>query len=203
LPDRHLESPAVAVISRLVITGGNHHRLHEELTEAGGLLRDSSFKREDRVLVVRDWLESSSPGEIPGALLNALRGRFERHAEAALSAGEARSKERLRILSNTIEIRKRRETEDMLRLLEDLAENLETELKKDEEPTQLRLFSEDERTQLRRDRAALETRLERIPEEREKERRAIEERHTGLVDHTFPVAVILLVPESLATRRRP
>ena len=86
-------------------------------------------------------------------------------------------------------------------LLDDLAKNLEAELKR-EEPKQLSLFSEDERTQLRRDRLALEARLRRIPDERERERLAIEERHTGLFDHTFPVSVILLVPESLATRRK-
>ena len=80
--------------------------------------------------------------------------------------------------------------------LDDLAKNLEAELHK-EEPKQLSLFSEDERTQLRRDKLALEARLRRIPEEGERERLAIEERHAGLVDHTFPVAVILLVPESL------
>jgi len=57
-----------------------------------------------------------------------------------------------------------------------------------------------ERTQLRSDKLAFEARLRRIPEERERKRLAIKERHTGLVDHTFPVAVILLVPESLALR---
>ena len=89
----------------------------------------------------------------------------------------------------------------MTRPLADLAKNLDAELKR-EEPKQLSLFSEDERTQLRRDRLALEARLRRIPEERERERLAIEERHTGLADHTFPVSVILLVRKSLATRRK-
>jgi hypothetical protein len=37
IPDAKLGSPAVAVFSRLVVTGGNHHRLHEELTESGGI----------------------------------------------------------------------------------------------------------------------------------------------------------------------
>src|SRR5690606_9185466 len=31
LPDAKLDAPAALVVSRLVITGGNHHRLHEEL----------------------------------------------------------------------------------------------------------------------------------------------------------------------------
>jgi len=65
------------------------------------------------------------------------------------------------------------------------------------------LWAEDGRTQLRRDRLAREARLRRVPEEKERERQAIEERHSGLVEHTFPVAVVLLVPKSLATRRKP
>ncbi|MEZ5719115.1 MAG: hypothetical protein R3E55_11825 [Burkholderiaceae bacterium] len=38
VPDALIDGPAVVVISRLVVTGGNHHRLHEELTVAGGHL---------------------------------------------------------------------------------------------------------------------------------------------------------------------
>ena len=201
LPDTILDGPAVVVVSRLVITGGNHHRLHEELTEAGGYLRDASFKREDRVTELRAWIDASTPGAIPDALFDALRTRFQKHADVLLNAVGARSKERLRVLGNTLELRKQREVADMTQILDDLAKNLEAELNK-EEPKQLSLFSEDERTQLRRDRLALEARLRRIPDEHERERLAIEERHSGLVDHTFPVAVILLVPESLATRRK-
>lgn len=201
LPDAKLNAPAVAVVSRLVITGGNHHRLHEELTEAGGYLRDAGFKREDGITKLRNWLGSSAPGTISDSLFDALRTRFQKHTEAVLSAVTSRSKDRLKVLSGTLETRKLREIDDITQLLDDLAKNLEAELKR-EDPQQLLLFSEDERTQLRRDRLALEARVRRIPEERERERLAIEERHTGLVDHTFPVAVILLVPESLASRRK-
>lgn len=201
LPDAKLDGPAVAVISRLVITGGNHHRLHEELTEAGGYLRDASFKREDGVTKLRDWLDESAPGNLDESVFNALRTRFQKQTEALLGAVASRSKDRLRVLAGTLETRKRREIEDMTQLLDDLAKNLEGELNR-EEPVQLLLFSEDERTQVKRDRLALEARLRRIPEERERERRAIEERHAGLVDHTFPVAVVLLVPESVVRPRR-
>jgi hypothetical protein len=201
LPDAKLDGPAALVVSRLVITGGNHHRLHEELTEAGGYLRDGGFKREERVGELRSWLDASAPGEIPESLFDALRTRFQKHTEAIVGAVGARSKDRLKGLGGTLEARKRKEIEEMTQLLDDLAKNLEAELNK-EEPKQLSLFSEDERTQLRRDRLALEARLRRIPEERERERLGIEERHTELVDHTFPVSVTLLVPESLATPRR-
>ncbi|MCB9624960.1 MAG: DEAD/DEAH box helicase [Sandaracinus sp.] len=199
LPDAKLDAPAALVVSRLVITGGNHHRLHEELTEAGGYLRDAAFKREERVGELRAWLDASTPGTIDDSLFDALRTRFQKHTEAIVNAVGTRSKDRLKGLGVTIERRKLEEIEEMTQLLDDLAKNLEAELHK-EEPKQLSLFSEDERTQVRRDKLALEARLRRIPEERERERLAIEERHTGLVDHTFPVSVILLVPESLATR---
>jgi septal ring factor EnvC (AmiA/AmiB activator) len=126
------------------------------------------------------------PGKIPPHLFAALRSRFEKHTEAVLGAVEARSRDRLRNLGSTIEIRQRREIEDMMQLLNDLEENLSSELKKSDEVRQLSLFSDDERTQLRRDRAALEARLLRIPEEREMERLAIQLRHSGLVEHTFP-----------------
>jgi hypothetical protein len=201
LPDAKLDGPAVAVVARLVITGGNHHRLHEELTEAGGYLREASFKREDRLTELRAWLDASAPGTIPDPLFHALGARFRKHTEAILSGVVTRSKERLKVLGNMLESRKQREIADMTQLLDDLAKNLEAELNK-VEPKQLSLFSEDERTQLRRDRLALEARLRRIPEERERERLAVEERHSGLVDHTFPVSVILLVPESLAAGKR-
>jgi superfamily II DNA or RNA helicase len=85
LPDTRLDGPAVAVVSRLVITGGNHHRLHEELTEAGGLLRDGGFKREDRVTELRDRIEASAPGTIPDSLsMRSLRasGRAWRRSSA-------------------------------------------------------------------------------------------------------------------------
>ena len=200
LPDAKLDAPAVLVVSRLVITGGNHHRLHEELTEAGGYLRDAGFKREEGITKLRDWLDSSEPGTIDDSLFDALRTRFTKHTEAVLSAVTTRSRDRLKGLGSTIEARKSKEVDDMTQLLDDLAKNLEAELKREEQPKQLLLFSDDERTQLRRDRLALEARLRRIPEERDRERLAIEARHTGLVDHTFPVAVVLLVPESLSTR---
>ena len=49
------------MVSRLVVTGGNHHRLHEELTVAGGYLRDQVFRREESVTKVQQWLDQAEP----------------------------------------------------------------------------------------------------------------------------------------------
>jgi hypothetical protein len=49
---------------------------------------------------------------------------------------------------------------------------------------------------VKKDVQALEARLARIPEERDKEKSAIEKHYANPVDRTFPVAVVFLVPES-------
>ena len=102
--------------------------------------------------------------------------------------------------------KKSKEVEDIRQVLDDLEQALKTELRIAERvPQQLDLFSEDERTQLR---VAIDLPLSRLvslafhAETRAAKRQAIEERHSNAIEHTFPVAVILLVPESLATGRR-
>src|SRR5690606_21608980 len=107
------------------------------------------------------------------------------------------ARERLRTRTGTLDTRRAKEAEDIRQVLDDLETALREELARDEQPKQLSLFSEDERTQLARDRRALEARLARIPEERGQEVAGIEARYAGLADRTFPVAVVLLVPDSL------
>lgn len=196
VPDALVDGPAVVVVSRLVVTGGNHHRLHEELTLSGGYLRDQSFRREEGVTHVQQWLDESKPITVAPSLFDALRVRFDHQQEAILKAVDARSKERLRYLTNTLQTRKQQEVGDIGTVLDELEKAIQSELKKGGQPEQLTLFTEDERTQLRRDIAALEARLARIPDEREMEMQAIEARYAKLDDRTFPVAVIFVVPES-------
>ena len=196
VPDALLDGPAVVIVSRLVITGGNHHRLHEELTVSGGYLRDQSFRREERVTRVQQWLDDGKPTTAAAPLFDALRVRFDRHREAILEAVAARSKERLRYLTNTLQTRKRQEIDDIGTVLDELERAIQAELAKGGQPEQLSLFTEDERMQLRRDIAALQARLARIPEERRMETEVVESRYAKLDDRTFPVAVIFVVPES-------
>lgn len=200
VPDTLLDSPAVAVVSRLVITGGNHHRLHEELTVTGGYLGDKAFRREEGVNKIQQWLEQAKSLTSEFALFDAFRVRFNRAQNSILQSVEARSKDRLQNLTNTLQTRKNRELTDISNVLNELERTITAELVKDQQPMQFSLFSEDERIQLRRDNAALEARLARIPTEREQEIQAIETRYTKIDDRTFPVAVIFLVPESSIQR---
>ena len=198
LPEGRIDEPALVVMSRLVVTGGNHHRLHEELTEAGGYLRESGFRREERVTEIRRWREESRPADLSDAAFAALQTRFEKQRDSVLAAVIARSRDRLQVLGNTIETRRRREADDIGQVLDDLEKMLKKEIAEELEPTQLSMLPEDERTQLNRDLVAIKRRLDRIPEEREQELRAIEERHSNATDRTFPVGIFLIVPSNLA-----
>lgn len=200
VPDADLDSPAVSVVSRLVITGGTHHRLHEELTVSGGYLKDGGFSRESRVTQVNQWLEEAAPHEADGTLFANLSESFNKSEEAIQRALEARSNDRLRNLQNTLENRKQQEIKNIVSVLDELSRTIENELRREHEPEQLVLFTEDERTQVRRDTEALRARVARIPEEKEQEIQAIEHRYKDFVARTFPVAVIFFVPESLAGR---
>lgn len=200
LPDSQLGSIALVLVSRLVITGGNHHRLHEELTEVGGYLRDGAFKREEHIKVVSEWMDEAKPSAMPNALFDDLRSTFSKHEASIVKSAEARSKDRLTFLSNAIETRKIREIEDMTKTLDELKNHLEEELKKAMAPYQPSLFEEDEYTQLRRDRRAVEARLHQIPDELAKEVSIIEKRYSQLNALTFPVALIFLIPESVIQR---
>lgn len=202
LPDDRLDTPAVVVVSRLVITGGNHHRLHEELTVAGGYLREQGFKREEGVTRVQALLDEGQPSRLDTVAFDTLRARFGAAEESIQQTLKARSRNRLESLGNTLEARKNSELKDISAVLSELERAIGAELGKAEDPEQLTLFSEDERTQLRRDNSALEARLARIPVEREQEIGAIEARYAAPQDRTFPVAVIFIVPASFAQEGR-
>ena len=200
LPDSELERPVVAVISRLVITGSDHQRLHEELTVSGGYLGDTRFARESRVTQLDEWLEKATPKHADAGPFEEIKALFDKHEDSILKAVEARSKERLKTLTNTLQIRKQKELDNIQSVLDDLAKAIEEELKKDESPEQFELhfgeYDDRERTQVRRDIEALRARFAELPGEKEQELKIIEKRYVDFTERTFPVAVVFLVPES-------
>lgn len=202
VPDSELRVPAVAVWSRLVITGGDHHRLHEELTLAGGELEHKRFARIAQVGKLEALVAQGSPIEPDQALFDVLKDRFERHEDALMAAVEARSRDRLKFLENTLDRRMKSEIADVRTVLDELEASIRKELKSDRQGGQLYLpgFSPEEMAQVKKDVHALEARLARIPEERKEEKTAIEKHYANPVDRTFPVAVVFLVPQSQARR---
>lgn len=202
VPDGELDGPAVAVWSRLVITGGDHHRLHEELTLAGGELRHNNFSRITQVGRLEELVNKGMSIEPSKALFDILKDRFQRHENAITAAVEARSRDRLKHVESTLDRRMKSEIADVRSILDELEAGLRKELEKEKRGTQLYLpgLSPDEMAQMKRDTQALKDRLARIPEERKAEKAAIERHYAGPVDRTFPVAVVFLVPRSQAGR---
>jgi len=189
------EEPVVIVWSRLVVTGGGHHRLHEELTMAGGELKAGSFARIRTLARLEELLGASAPSEPTPEMFAALQERFGKQESSILAAVEARSRERLEFLSNALDRRRQMEESDLLQVLEDLNAMIRKELAESGRAVQLELWPADQRDQLRRDAEALRARLERIPDERESEIAAIRRRYADPADRTFSVAVEFIVPE--------
>jgi len=198
MPDNESESPVVIVWSRLVITGGDHHRLHEEITISGGELKYEGFSRISQLGRLQGLLDKAVPLESEGDINSTLTDRFEKQENSIRSAMEARSRDRLRFLENTLTRRKESEINDLMNVLDELEKNIRSELKEEALPQQLVIpgLEIEERNQIRKDIDALKMRLRRIPEEKELERAAIEKRYDGLTDRTFPVAIVFLVPQS-------
>ncbi|OUS30682.1 helicase [Gammaproteobacteria bacterium 45_16_T64] len=197
LPKDQIDGVVALVVSRLVVTGGNHHRLHEEISYSGGYLKDKSYSRERGVANINEWLDNSQPAIAPSSLKDAITTRFYSHTSALQQTIEARSKERLKGLESTLEKRREQEISDITTVLTELEQSISAELETADQPEQYELFQPDERTQVRRDVEALKARLARIPEEKELEIKTIEHRYEGYVARTFPVAVIFLVPDNL------
>lgn len=195
VPDNELTGPAVAIWSRLVITGGDQHLLHEELTISGGELKHSSFARITQVGKLESLLDHSASVEPGPALFSILKDRFQRHEQSIRNTIEARSRDRLKFLENAMYRKRDSEINDLLSILDELERGIRKELD-DQKPQQMEFWPEDQRNQLRRDLDALRVRLARIPDERNKEIATIESRYEKQVERTFPVAVIFLVPQS-------
>ncbi len=106
-------------------------------------------------------------------------------------------RERTTNLGRWLEERAEKEASDMKTILEELESSIWAELE-ESEPAQLELFSTPEREQFERNKGALWDRLERIPEEIERETAAIRARYAKPTPRLFPVAVTYLIPEKIA-----
>ncbi len=195
-PDAVVKMPAVIVMSRLVVTGGNSVRLHEELTAAGGTLHDGRFTRFN-VTQTEATLSASRP-MLPGTkVLSMLKTAWPKIEAGALAAAEARSNDRMKHLQSTLERRRTQEMEDITKVLDELARSIRLRLG-EADPAQLSFWTTEEQEQLRRNGDSLRTRLAAIPEEVDKERALIVGRYADPSARTFPVAVVFVVPESMA-----
>jgi superfamily II DNA/RNA helicase len=201
---KSLNKPIVLAYGRLVLVGGDSQRLHEELITVGvsfdlntGAIEELSSDQVQAVLqaataqepheqskqVISDhWQQANNQPEIAKALERALR--------------KQRSS-RLASLKRKLEARQNKEQKDIAKILNDLRTQIDQELREHDKPRQLK-FDFVEAEQYTRNITALRQRRDKIAQEIIDEQRNIAQRYADPQDRLFPLALLFLLPRSMA-----
>jgi len=196
VPDHLLPHPAIIAHARLVVIGGDSHRLHEEIITAGGFIKEGKFSRM-RVGEIEDAMAAGTGKEPSDKVKETLLGLYEKLAPALAQSLQARTEDRTAGLQKKLGERANKEAEDIRAILTELKRAIEGELDQPES-VQLTLFDDPEREQFERNKLSLQGRVKEIPAEIERETAAVKARYANPQPRMFPVAVTFLVPEKLA-----
>lgn len=198
IPSLSLDVPAVIAHARIVVLGGDNHRLHEEIITAGGYLREGRFARIKGVDKIQTLLDAALPTAALQDFQDRLAILWRTHKNNLIKALESRLQERTKNLQKILDEQAQKEVADITAILQELQRDIEAELKTEDIP-KLALWTEPEKAQLKRDRSNLKHRLDSIPAEIERETKAIQARYAKAESRLFPVAVTYLVPEKLVS----
>lgn len=194
--DSGLDHTVAVAHARLVVTGQDGHRLHEEVIAAGGAVRNGRFARLG-VGDIRKAVASVTGEPVDKATEHSLAAQWSSIEDALYRALESRAYEVTTSLDRRLRERAEFEAASIASVLNDLKKNIEAELKEleGESGRQLRLqfTNDDERVQLDRDIAALQQRLREIPAEIAREQTAVRSRYSSPQHRLFPAAVTFIV----------
>jgi len=193
--DSALPHPVVVAHGRIVVLGGDNHRLHEEFITAGGALIEGRFSRLN-VGETKAALESTTHTRVPAAIEARFQALWSRHRDALLAALEARRVERTRNLERNLRELAEKEANKLKTVMTELHRAIQAELTRKDDPQMALDLSGDEpgKRQRERDLAALRRRLGEIPEEIQRETDHIRSRFANPSARLFPVAVTWLIP---------
>ena len=106
-------------------------------------------------------MESSRPIEHGSDILQLLKERFESAEDSILATIEARSRDRVQFIENSLLRRKDKEKDNITKVLSDLTKTIQSEMDLENLPKQLEIpgMGQDERNQIRKDIEALHRRL--------------------------------------------
>lgn len=154
IPGHLADTPIVVAHARLVMTGALGHRLHEEVLEVGGEIREGRFSRIRSVGKVRALLRAAGDELPPPDVLARLQAVWPNIEPSLQRTLEVRGRERTDSLRKKLADRAQKEAGDIEAILLELQRTIERELS-DPEPVQLSLFSPTEREQYSRNQNAL------------------------------------------------
>ena len=190
-----LDAPALVAHARLVVIGGDSHRLHEELIAAGGFIKDQKWGGRLTVSQIEALVAGASTQEPSERIQTRLLELYPALTGPLATALEARMKQLVDGLHKKLSERANKECRDIESILRELKRAIEDELK-DPVYIQGRLFDDPELERFERNKDAMRARVKEIPGEIQRETEAILERFANPQARMFPVAVTFLVPAS-------
>lgn len=193
--DSALTHPVVIAHGRIVVLGGDNHRLHEEVITAGGALIEGRFQRLN-VGETKAALAAATETEAPSAIEARFQALWPKHRDALMTALEARKVERTKNLEKNLDELAEKEVNKLTAVMTELQRAIQAEVDRKDGPQLLLDLGDDTqgKQQRERDLAALRRRLKEIPEEIQRESEHIRSRFANPSARLFPVAVTWLIP---------
>jgi superfamily II DNA or RNA helicase len=193
--DAVLTYPVVIAHGRIVVLGGDNHRLHEEVITAGGALIEGRFQRLN-VGDTKTALAAATDTDVPAAIEARFQALWPKHRDALMSALGARRVERTKNLEKNLEELAEKEVNKLKTVMTELQRAIQAEVDRKDGPQLLLDLGGDEpgKQQRERDIVALRRRLKEIPEEIQRESDHIHSRFANPSARLFPVAVTWLIP---------
>ncbi len=200
VPGDLLRTPALVAHGRVVITGAEGTRLHEEIVTAGGPIEGGKLTRvrQEELAALLAAATDQVPAEQVRQSLIELWPALSKALGRALAT---RADQRARSLHGLLARRCAEEVTAVDAVLTELETSIRGKLADEPHWEQPTLFAV-EREQLHTDREALRARLRAIPAQREREGDALRRRYADPTARWFPAAVTFLVPASLARGAR-
>jgi hypothetical protein len=193
--DSALSHPVVVAHGRIVVLGGDNHRLHEEVITAGGALIEGRFQRLN-VSETKAALTAATEQPVPASIQERFQALWPKYQESLINALEARKLERTKNLEKHLDELAEKEVNKLTTVMTELQRAIQTELERKDGPQMLLDLGGDEpgKQQRERDLSALRRRLSEIPEEIQRESAHIRSRFATPTARLFPVAVTWLIP---------
>lgn len=193
VPAELLREPALVAYGRLLILGGTHRKLDEEIVTAGIWVREQTTERIG-VKRVEELLAAAEPADPTDPTALALLDSWPRLDRRLRDALQARARELGQSAVRDLAERAAKEKAEVTARLEELRKILQQSLGQGEAPAQLTfetLVVDEER-----DRFAdhLRRRIEAIPGEIEAEHGQIDRHYESPTERLFPIAVAFLIP---------
>jgi superfamily II DNA or RNA helicase len=193
--DSALSHPVVIAHGRIVVLGGDNHRLHEEIIAAGGALIEGRFSRLN-VSETKAALAAATNTPVPAAIEARFQALWPKQHDALLASLEARRAERTKNLEKNLVELAEKEGNKLKIVMTELQRAIQGELESKDNPQLMLDLGGDElgKQQRERDLSALRRRFMEIPDEIERESAHIRSRFRDPSDRLFPVAVTWLIP---------